>query len=353
MWWNECLDTFRCRKIKDIKTKPQLIVCALAVVLLHGCAGIYNMVEFEVLEPATVSLPEEVNQLIVLNRAPISLNSFEQTDVEGLEQKHLLILDTLIIKSIQRGLLNVFQESPIQRFQNPLWLDDRRQDTALINALLLTRREVDHICAENGGDAILSLESYSMDYKDHLQTFSDSYLTDNKYYEISSVIKWIIYLPGTPRPFDIYTMVDTLYFTEWLDGRLIRSYTAGQMLSEAFYMSGRKYGRYLVPVWTRTSRNLYKGKEEELRKASKLTNKGEWEQAYEIWEVLSKGDDDASAAKALYNMAIFHELEDHLALSSNLANEALERDSLELIRSYKEEIDTRILNQKELLKQVR
>lgn len=311
------------------------------------------MVEFEVLEPASVSLPEQVNQLIVLNRAPITLNAFEKKDVEGLQQKHLMILDTMIIKSIQRGLLEVFQESPIERFHRPLFLDDRREDTTMLDALVLTRREVDDICTNSRGDAIISLESYFLDYEEHVQSFSDSYFTATKYYEISSILKWIIYLPGTPRPFDSYTMVDTLYFTEIMDGEIIRRFSTAQMLTEAFYMSGQKYGKYLVPVWDKTTRKLYKGKEEELRNASKLTNQGQWDEAYKIWEGLSFDENNNSAAKALYNMAIFHELDDDLQRASALADEALKRDTLELIRSYKEEIDTRIMNQKELFKQVR
>lgn len=333
--------------------RNKLIFFGLTVLLLQACASIYTVVEFEILEPATVSLPEEVNQLIVLNRAPLSLHSFEREDVEGLEQKHLQILDTLIIKSIQRGLLNVFQESPIDRFQRPIWLDDRRKDTAGIDDLLLTRREVDDICRENGGDAILSLEAYSMAYEEHVQTYSGSNFQATTYYEISNTINWSVYLPGSPKPFDTYTMMDTLYFTEVLDGERIRYYTAAQMITESFYKSGRSYGRYLVPVWSYTSRSIYRGKEEELRKASKLTNKGNWDQAYQIWEGLSKTDDSTAAAKALYNMAVSHELDDQLDLASRLVDEALQKDTLDLIRSYKEEIDTRLLNQKELYKQVR
>lgn len=320
---------------------------------IHSCAGIYSVVEFEVLEPATASLPEEVKQLIVLNRAPVSLNSFEQSDVEGLEEKHLTILDTLIVKSIQRGLLNVFRESPIERFHYPLWLDDRREDTSMVEALILTRREVDDICRKNVGDAILSLESYSMDYEMHVQSFLGSHITESMYFEISTIIKWIIYLPGHPKPFDRYTMVDTLFFTEVQNGEVLQRYNNSQIISEAFYKSGRKYGKYLVPVWNTTSRSLYKGKEEALRKASKLTDRGEWDQAYEIWEGLSKGENGTAAAKSLYNMAIFNELDDKLDSAAYLVNEALKRDTLELIRNYKEEIDTRILNQKELFEQVR
>ncbi len=323
------------------------------MLLMHGCAGIYSLVEFEVLEPATVSLPEEVNQLIVLNRAPLSMNSFEAKDVQGLEQKHLLILDTLIVKSIQRGLLTVFRESPIERFHFPYWVDDRREDTTNLEAMLLTRREVEDICLENGGEAILSLESYTMDYEEQSgQPYPDPF-NAYRYYEISTKIKWIIYMPGNPRPFDRYTMVDTLYFTEFQNGELIQRHSTASMISESFEKSGGKYGKYLVPVWNRTSRNLYKGKEESLRKASKQTNRGNWDQAYEIWNELSEEEDNTAAAKALYNMAIFHELDDQLDSACYLVNEALKRDTLDLIRTYKEEIDTRILNQRELIKQVR
>jgi hypothetical protein len=320
--------------------------------LMHGCAGIYSMVEFEVLEPATVSLPEEVNQLIVLNRAPLSMHSFEAKDVQGLEEKHLMILDTLIVKSIQRGLLTVFRESPIERFHFPYWVDDRREDTTNLEAMLLTRREVEDICLENGGEAILSLESYTMDYEEHVQPYPDPF-NAYRYYEISTKIKWIIYIPGNPRPFDRYTMVDTLYFTEVQNGELIQRHSTASMISESFEKSGGKYGKYLVPVWNRTSRNLYKGKEESLRKASKQTNRGNWDLAYEIWDELSEEEDNTAAAKALYNMAIFHELDDQLDSAGYLVNEALKRDTLDLIRTYKEEIDTRILNQRELIKQVR
>jgi tetratricopeptide (TPR) repeat protein len=320
---------------------------------LHGCAGIYNVVEFEVLEPASVTLPAEISQIIVLNRAPITLHAFEQKDVEGLEKKHLMILDTLIVKSIQRGLLDVFRESPVERFHHPIWLDERREDTTKLEDMVLTRREVDEICSDNGGDAILSLESYFMDYQEHVQSFSDSYFTATKYYQISNIIQWNIYLRGSPKPFDSYTMVDTLYFTEIQDGEVIRRFSTSQMLTESFYKSGMRYGRYLVPLWTRTTRNLYKGKEEELRHASKLTSQGNWDQAFEIWEALSESDETASAAKALYNMAVFYELEDQLDSASLLVDKALKLDTLDMIRSYKEEIDMRILNRSELFKEVR
>ncbi len=97
---------------------------------MHSCAGIYSVVEFEVLEPATVSLPEEVNQLIVLNRAPISLHSFEKEDVEGLERNAPDDPRHPDCKEHSEGLAELyFRNHPLKGFINPLWLDDRREDT--------------------------------------------------------------------------------------------------------------------------------------------------------------------------------------------------------------------------------
>ena len=150
------------------------LLLAFSLLVFHSCAGIYSVVEFEVLEPATVSFPDRVYQLIVLNRAPLSLDVFEEKDRQGMEQEHLVILDTLISNNTLRGLQATLQQSPIDRFHTPFWLSERRADTADLEALILTKPEVEAICARYGGDAIISLESYSMDIDDH----TDYYIND-------------------------------------------------------------------------------------------------------------------------------------------------------------------------------
>lgn len=318
------------------------------MLFLNACASIYSVVEFEVLEPATVSLPENVQHLLILNRAPISADAFQKNDIEGLQENQLIILDTIIVKNLKRGLMSVLRESPLERFHSPLWLDKRRRDTSSLDDLVLTRREVEDICWENGGDAILSLESYSMDYTELFLRHSYS-----RHYEISGIVKWNIYLPGSPRAFDSYTMIDTLYFTEMQEGLQSEGLNAAEMLTESFYVSGRKYGRYLVPVWNRASRTLYKGREVELKEAAKHTDQGDWDSAYDRWEKLCESSDSTLAAKALYNMAVYHELEDHLDQANELLEKALSLDSLDMIVSYEDEMETRQLNKRELYKQVR
>jgi hypothetical protein len=339
----------------DIRTRfcPFTWLFLLGLVL-HGCAGTYSVVEFEVLEPATVSFPTDVSQLIILIRAPVTWDAFQKEDVEGLDSRQLIMLDSLIVKSLGRGLLEVLQQSPIEMFHHPLWASELRTDTASLDDMILTRREVDALCEKTGGNAVLSLESYFMDFSEETQYYSDDpTLVQTHYYEVSSKITWIIYLPGRPRPFDTYTMSDTIFFPEIIDGMFQEFFPTAQMIREAFHNSGMKYGRYLVPAWSEASRILFKGKGDSLKLASKYTHKGEWDKAYCIWEELALSGDSTVVSKALHNMAVYHELDDDLDSASLLVNRALEYDTLDAVRAYREELDIRILNRKEVMIQVR
>jgi len=326
----------------------------LAGFLLHGCAGIYTMVDFEVLEPATVSFPPEVNQLIILNRSPVTLDVLEEEDREGMDNRHLFIIDTIIVYNLNRGLLGVLQQSPIEMFQRPVWISERRRDTAGLEDLILTRREVEDLCNTHQGDAVISLESYTMDFDEETVYYRDDpSVVHTRYYGIASNVNWNIYLPGNPRPFDSYVMSDTMFFTEITDGLFVGYIPVERMIREAFYDSGYKYGRYLVPAWVRASRNLFRGREDSLRLAAKYTNNGDWDNAYRIWENLSMSPDSTLAAKALNNMAVYHELEDDLDTANLMLTRSLAHDSLEVVAGYQEELEVRILNRKEVIKQVR
>ncbi len=343
----------RKKQIKASRNSSMLVLLA-GLLLAHGCASIYSVVEFEVLEPATVSLPENVNQLIILNRAPLTLDSFEEEDRKGMGGEQLFVLDTLIVNSMNRGLLDVLRQSPIERFHVPIWIADRRIDTSLMNDLILTRREVDALCKEMKADAILSLESYSMDFNQKGYYFMDAPgVPVTKYYEVSDKVSWMIYLPGSPKPFDTYTIADTLFFTEILDGEIVNNFTAATMIRETFYHSGARYGRYLVPVWVRTTRSLYRGKEDSLKQAAKQTDLGEWDKAYSIWKMLTESEDSTLVSKAYHNMAVYCELEDNLDSANLFISRAMEFDPLDEVKAYQEEMEMRMLNRRELYKQVR
>jgi hypothetical protein len=327
------------------------ILVVVSLLLIHGCASIYSVVEFEVLEPATVSFPDHVSQLLVVNRAPFTMDVFKKEEREGMKREHLVIVDTLISNNTLRGLQAVLQESPIEQFHHPIWFSERRNDTTAMKDMILTKPEVAELCGKYGADVVISFESYTLDLDEHYDYYSGGMIL-NHYYEVSNEVKWNIHLPINPTPFDTYRTIDTLYFSDISDGVPVQGNSVTGMIAELFYDSGSKYGKYLVPVWYHTSRTLYKGKGDTLKLASKHTDRGEWEKAYNLWNGLTASSDSTMVSKAYHNMAIFYELEDKLDSASLMVNMALIYDSLELVQSYKEELDIRVINQKEVLDQV-
>jgi hypothetical protein len=324
------------------------------ILSLQGCAGIYSVVEFEVLEPATVNFPDHVNQLVFLNRAPITPDIWSEQNQIGMDSRQLVLLDTLIANNLNRGVLDVIHQSPIERFQRPIWLSDRSTDTSFLEDKILTRREVTDICNSIAADAIISLEFYSASVDQHFDYYSDE--PDqiiNHYFEVSNRVMWSIYMPENIRPFDTYTTVDTLYFPVIENGEFV-SYTPGlDMIRDLFYMSGFKYGTYLVPVWNRTSRVLYRGREDSLKLAVKYTDEGDWETAFSIWNDLAGSTDSTLVAKAYHNMAVYYEIEDELDSASLMLDRSMENDSLDPDSLYKEELEVRLLNRKEIEEQVK
>jgi len=341
-------------KVKGLVVRVKSLISILILSLvLQGCVGIYAVVEFEVLEPATVQFPDRVNQLIFLNRAPLTTDTWSEQNQVGMDARQLVLLDTLICNNLNRGALEVLRNSPIERFHRPIWLSDRRTDTTALEAKILTKREVGDICDAVGGDAIISLESYTTSLGQHFDYYPNS-LNEirNHYFEVSNSVTWIIYLYGSPRPFDTYTTIDTLFFPVIEDGEFLPNKPGVEMIRDLSYESGFKYGSYLVPIWNQASRILYRGQEDSLKRAVKYIDQGDWESAFSIWNDLSTSADSTLAAKAYHNMAVYYELEDKLDTASVMLDLSLGLDTLDPDRVYREELDVRLLNRKDIVKQV-
>ena len=210
------------------------------------------------------------------------------------------------------------------------------------------------ICDTLSGDAIISLELYTVGLNQHFDYYKDAPdEIQNHYFEVFNSVKWNIHLPESPKPFDSYTTIDTLFFPAIINGEFKEFAPGVDMIRDLFYDSGLKYGSYLVPVWNRTSRILYRKGDDSLKEAIKHTDEGDWDHAFSIWNHLTESPDSALAAKSYNNMAIYFELEDKLDSASMMLNLSLEYDSLDQVRLYRDELDVRLLNRKDIERQVR
>jgi len=153
----------------------------VAALVLHGCATTYSVVEFEVLEPATINFPPDVQRLILLDRAPVTLDAFDPKDRAGMTREHLEIIDTIISNALMEGIKEILGDFPYKQFSDPIMLKELRTDTAGLKDLILTKREVADMCAEYDGDAVISLEYYSLDLNEHRENYPG--YSDDTFYE--------------------------------------------------------------------------------------------------------------------------------------------------------------------------
>lgn len=317
-----------------------------AILILHGCSVSYQLVEFESLEPSKVNFPEDVRQLLIINRLPVSFTLLDSSDLSKLSRNQVLGLDTMVSKNVFLGLFELLKLSPLECFHWPIWDTERQSDLMVKHDVRLTKREVIDLCARNSADAIVSLESCSMeiDFKGY---YWHGYVLNSPIYQTILKTAWTVYLPQNPRPYHEYASIDSLKDVAFY-GKLDFS----KMIREVSFKSGYNYGKFITPVWKQTRRKLYVNGETKLRRGGRKTGEGDWEKAFEIWNDLSLSGKSNSRAKALYNMAVYYELGDQLDSASFCLDRALSLDTLSMIGEYHEEIDTRLQKQKILLEQV-
>ncbi len=149
---------------------------------------------------------------------------------------------------------------------------------------------------------------------------------------------------------DEYTLMDTI--DDWIynnpnskdnDARLRQLIRISR---KAAYNTGLIYGERISPTWIPVPRYYYKSGGRGMRKASKKAAKNDWNGAADIWKKIAYQDDNETAARASFNMALVCEMEDLMipALdwankSSKLMPDTLTQEYIRLLKKRSEQLD--------------
>ena len=239
------------------------------------------------LEPASIVLPEGVNQLLILNRLPASYRMIDVAKSKKLSRVQLMLLDTLVSNNVFRGLYDMLRESPLETFHYPIWSIDRQSEVLVDNEAILTKREVTDLCKINYSDVILSLESFFFQGNPQLTISPEG----GQYYsyerQLISKSTWIVYLPQSPKPYNKYEVTDTMLVGAYKDFSPSIDLPSISLIRKMSYRSGQNYGKYVAPSWTNEKRDIYASGKGSLRRGSRFTKEGEWKKANRQWNELS------------------------------------------------------------------
>jgi len=332
-------------------TRSAIWLMAL-VLALQGCTGSKSYVSFEVMEPAKITYPEQVQKVGYLTAAPITVHSFPVNNRSELDPVSLRIIDTIVVNNVFKGFSEGKQFADLSFLEDVTKLSARKRGTserrALIDESLRQKafREFDL-------DALIVLEYYTIGiYKSpaRFDFMMGEYIQE---FRFQSELLWRIYTEGGEQPVDEYLAKDTLYYVNSESMPASQYVDATDVLRDGSAEIGFRYGLRHIPKWKEVSRVVFRGSQKPLKDAAIHTDQGEWDKAAEVWTANTENEDRKLAAKANHNLAIYFELQDEIDTAATYASKALDLWKNEYTEDYMQELQDRVREKEKILEQVR
>ena len=275
----------------------QFIFGILVVVGLSSC--ITSSVYVNVQRPADITIAQEIQNVVVVNRSRPSKSNLSSTIVEGLISGEGIGADRKGAEYCVDGLVGMLANSERFSLKNVGGIELKGTGTSSF-PVPLSWNEVKSICVSYDGDALLVLETFDSDSRvlvgspvARTRKIKGIKVKELRYpatliMEVES--GWRVYDVNKELVVDENKFIEIKEFSAWgsspEDARLSLPSTRMAIKQSGIY-AGKKYGYRISPVWTRGYRVYYVGKYEEFKQAKKFVNLQEWEEAIKIWKPLA------------------------------------------------------------------
>lgn len=303
----------------------------ITAVFAMGCM---DLVEIEVLRPAAVDFPSDIQTLIVIDRSAPK-DAWEElfSGVEGLGSAEGLLADqearAAAIETIKEGL----EESP--RFQViDLVVDTHGFGTSIFDQAMTPRQAMD-LCIQIHCDGIVSLDAFDSDTSlaeviNVLEAKEES--EDILQYQLTRTTNTV----ATWRFYDGVTGVVMDEVREHRIGSILDA--EGDTLEEALagipdgrsivkglsVQSAEAYVTRIAPMYETVYRHLYSIGSEAIEAGSDAFDSGDLNGAITIWESCAQSNWMEEKGRCTFNLAVSHEARGDLDSAYILAVEANE-----------------------------
>lgn len=235
---------------------------------LVSCSSIQTLT-FDQLSPATISFPERVRNVAVVNNMPV-IPEAKRTiltlgEMNGNGKKSAEMLASALADS--------------KYFNQVMICDSALNETDLAKRRILSSQEVMQLAEELDADIVFSLDLVN------IQTERDEIFypgLQGSWSVIKAKITPVLslYIPGREEPMNVITKTDSL---QW-DASMAPS--DRQMQEEAASFSAYMLTQMLVPYWQQAERLYYDGGCVEMRDAAVCVRENDWQGAYDLWHSL-------------------------------------------------------------------
>ncbi|NOZ47820.1 MAG: hypothetical protein GXO79_13720 [Chlorobi bacterium] len=282
------------------------ILTIVIIVSLSFCSTSYysssghgtKSVEIQVIKPATIDILKQYNKFGLLY---LQKRAVKKPLLVTQSEKEIIHEDAK--KSCLNGLYEYFTDSgktdsvKVFNVSNNYFKGD---------SLEVNWEKARLYCTQNNLDALI----YISRLKITNAIYSNSTTTNNNYGNVEIKTTWTVLLPEV----DSIIKKDITYHKIGHYSESIDKYI--QDIAENL---GEKFGKQIVPGWSKTNRKYFASGNAEFRKAAELVNDDNWEDAAKIWNNSLSDDNKIIVGKAYFNLALYYELQGNLDKAFEMA----------------------------------
>ena len=302
------------------------------VVGLSACTTSSVLVNIQ--RPADITVSQDIQNVVVVNRSRPSKDNLTRNIVEGLISGEGIGADRKGAEYCVDGLVNMLTNSERFTLKNIDGIELKGTGTSAF-PIPLAWNEVKSICGSYGSDALLALETFDSDSWIRLGTpvtrtrkVKKIKIKELRYpatLTMSVESGWRIYDVNKKHIIDENKFTEIKDFTAWGNNpeeAQLNLPSKRRAIQESGLFAGKQYGFRISPMWIKVSRTYYIGKSDDLKLAKSYVKKGDWDAAIDIWKDLVNNSDEKIARRSTYNMAIASEIKGRLDTAIEWANKA-------------------------------
>ncbi len=312
----------------------QFIFGILLVVGLSSCTT--SSVLVNVQRPADITISQDIQNVVVVNRSRPSKGNLVGNIVEGLISGEGIGADRRGAEYCVDGLTSMLNHSERFSLKNVGGLELKGTGTSSF-PVPLAWNEVKSICGSYDGDALLVLETFDSDSRiivglpvSRTRKVKGIKVKELRYpatLTMSVESGWRIYDVNKELIIDENKFTEIKEFKAWghsPEEAQLNLPSKRIAIKKSGIYAGEQYGFRISPIWVNVNRTYYIGKYEELKNARKCIKTGDWDTAIEIWMPLTDDVDVKLAARAAFNMALASEVKGSLNAAIDWAKKSQE-----------------------------
>lgn len=301
------------------------IILLISGVVLSSCSGmLYTTID--VLRPAKVSFPVDVNNLLIVNNAASQPQSYGHKTVLFNENQKSVTVDA---DSLPVFALASFAESVLEKeFFNSVNLEhqsiNNKED--FFSVSLPEAKQLKELLEKYGANGIITLNRVLV--HDQLgETYDEENATFIAYLEARYEYNWSIHFPIKNHIFSLVTK-DTVY---WESESYSRQRAMNGLpdrrnaLIDGALITGKRAVNQFIPFWEQADRYLFDMSDKVFKSGLDSVYVKNWDGAVQVWTGLMKSvKNQTKKSKIAHNLSVLYEIKGDIKQAYDYSNKALE-----------------------------